>query len=194
MADDPTEHALAIVRALDAAGALQPRAGLSAGSERDVAAISRGVVSALSAAGRLNTEGTVSPQMSRPEIAQLREPQVGDVYWVDVDFIWKKIRTDVDPPLVEIQLEQAVSRGPVGVGFDASKISWILEFPPNNEVYLPEFAGLWTHDFHLDHVIEAELEITGRREANAPWPYFVGRLRQLRQSNNLAYKWDLSRL
>jgi hypothetical protein len=189
MADDATEHAIAIVRALDAAGALRTEAALSGstGSERDIAAISSGVVEALSAAGVLITQDTANTQDTAPPPAPPEpppEPQVGEVYRVQIDQLWKIVQTE-EPllPQIQIQIDAALSwRDPDYL--TTHRIWWRLDFPPNDEAYLPEFLGLWASDTHRGLNIQASLEITEklgatvyRAELRRLWRYVDFRFR-----------------
>ena len=102
-------------------------------------AISTGVVGALRAAGVLLTQGTQTQGMQTqgtqtqgtPTAPPLPEHQVGDLISVRIRQVAKFVGTN--PSVVKVRLTH-----------NEHPISYDCEFPPSDQVYLPEFHRLFT--------------------------------------------------
>lgn len=154
MADAPTDNAIAIstgiVGALHAAGVLQTQTPVNAlvgvaRSDEQAVAISAGILTALSAAGVLQTQGA-------PSAPTAPEPEVGDVMSVPIRQIAKFVGTS--PSALKVQLTNA-----------DSPITYTLEFPPNDEIYLPEFHRLFTIERPIQ--IQAYLTVLAKQSASS---------------------------
>ena len=94
---------------------------------------------------------------------------MGDVHTVIIYELWKIVTTD--PPLVTISTRSRAFQR------DGSKIdSYLLEFPPNDEVFLPDFDRLFTTDLARPMNIQAELELTEKRGSGTS---FAAKLKRL---------------
>jgi hypothetical protein len=119
MPDDPAAEAIGIIGALDAAGLLQ--------GARPEASSAHAIIGALHEVGLIRTDVSAAPALSAPT-----GHQVGDKVTVSpITYVDKIIDTEAAAPYdVRVRIVNDASGG--------APTTYELDFPPNDEKWLPE--------------------------------------------------------